>query len=739
MCNIAAMRAHPDAGPVVCLILLPFLVAAPQLAGWLAANPMLYIGQLGVGVVEGILRGVPYADPNSGFGTQALERLAAVTWLQGEVPWWNYYSGVGLPLIAEYQAAAFFPLTFLMLLPVGPVLQQCALQSLSGLGTYALLRQLGLHRFTASVGGLLYAFNGVLAWHSHAPATALPFLPFMLWGVERAYACGASGLPGGWKPLAGAMMLGLLCSFPETSYLSGLLALAWAVIRGLQCPKGRKLGYAARIVGGGLVGIAVAAPQVYAFFHYLPHAHIGDHTGMGHAYHHRTGILTSLLAPYAFGPIFGYAWGKPELEAMWGGIGGFATAALFVTAAYGFWLRRDAIAWLLIAWIVSCVGRTFGIEPFHTLVNLVPGITFTAFGRYAPASWILALVILATRGLDHAFAGRASVPGAWKASALVSVTAIAAAIAMVIFWRHLYDRAGMRNAAIISLVWLTLSVVLAVWWLRQGRPGGARRLGTLLAIEAVLMTFIPTLSNPRGGEPDIPAIHFLRNNLGLSRFYTLGPIEPNYGAFFRVASINHNYLPVSRRWVEFVRAHLDRHANPVVFNGSYRREPGEPPQSDELRRNLAAYQWVGVKYVVTYPDADPLSGVAGVRRVYRDGVLAIHELPDPAPYFESPRCAVEAVDRGSAVVKCPSGGVLVRRELYFPGWRATVNGVESQITMHRELFQEIALPAGRSEVRFSYAPPHIGWAWLAAAVGLLALAFPFRRVRPPAPSGRSAT
>jgi hypothetical protein len=45
------------------------------------------------------------------------------------------------------------------------------------------------------------------------------------------------------------------------------------------------------------------------------------------------------------------------------------------------------------------------------------------------------------------------------------------------------------------------------------------------------------------------------------------------------------------------------------------------------------------------------------------------------------------------------------------------------VAEHGPLFQAIALPAGRSEVRFSYAPPHIGWAWLCAALaaaGLLA-------------------
>jgi uncharacterized membrane protein YfhO len=89
---------------------------------------------------------------------------------------------------------------------------------------------------------------------------------------------------------------------------------------------------------------------------------------------------------------------------------------------------------------------------------------------------------------------------------------------------------------------------------------------------------------------------------------------------------------------------------------------------------------------------------------------------------------------------CTRADVLVRRELYFPGWEATLGGRPVDIAEHGQLFQSIALPAGRSQVRFSYAPPHIGWAWLAAAAGLLAFAVPgLRRARRSAPRSRSAT
>jgi hypothetical protein len=238
---------------------------------------------------------------------------------------------------------------------------------------------------------------------------------------------------------------------------------------------------------------------------------------------------------------------------------------------------------------------------------------------------------------------------------------------------------------------------------------------------------IPTLSNPRKATIDVPAIDFLRDNLGLQRFYTLGPIEPNYGAYFGIASINHNYLPVSKRWVEWVRAHLDSAADAVVWNGNYLRGPGEPKQADELRRNLAEYQWVGVKYVVAPAGFDPLPGTA--KKVYADELIGIFELPAPKPYFETlaGQCTLEAVERTSATANCEGPAVLLRRELFFPGWRASVNGNETRIVEHRDLFQAIDLPAGKSEIRFRYAPPHVAWSWLAALAALMVLLFPGRR------------
>jgi hypothetical protein len=258
---------------------------------------------------------------------------------------------------------------------------------------------------------------------------------------------------------------------------------------------------------------------------------------------------------------------------------------------------------------------------------------------------------------------------------------------------------------------------LLAWLAPAGRRAAA--IATLLVFEAVLMYFVPTLSNPISGKVDHASIRFLRDNLELQRFFTLGPLAPNYGAYFGLASINHNYLPVAKRWVAFVQERLDTERPVEVFDGL--RHGGDRPSGQQLGENIEAYKWVGVKYVLA---AEPHQ--VGLPVAHKGEAMTIYELPGHSPYFEplGSKCRIDEAKRTSAIITCDGSATLVRRELFFPGWTATVGGKETLILEHKGLFQEIALPAGRSDVRFSYAPPHIGWAWLAAALGAGALLAP---------------
>ena len=88
--------------------------------------------------------------------------------------------------------------------------------------------------------------------------------------------------------------------------------------------------------------------------------------------------------------------------------------------------------------------------------------------------------------------------------------------------------------------------------------------------------------------------------------FGLGPLAPNYGSYFGIASLNNGDFP-SAPFARFVRDRLDRFVEPTVFVGTTAggRSPYAPPPQHELLRNLAGYRAAGVAYVLT-PAGRPL-------------------------------------------------------------------------------------------------------------------------------------
>ena len=89
-----------------------------------------------------------------------------------------------------------------------------------------------------------------------------------------------------------------------------------------------------------------------------------------------------------------------------------------------------------------------------------------------------------------------------------------------------------------------------------------------VAVEAVVLFAAPALSAPRPAPSDMALVHFLQRHLGLSRFATLGPVQPNFGSFFGLAEINVNDLPVPKGTAHYIERSLDDNADPLIFTGT---------------------------------------------------------------------------------------------------------------------------------------------------------------------------
>jgi hypothetical protein len=120
--------------------------------------------------------------------------------------------------------------------------------------------------------------------------------------------------------------------------------------------------------------------------------------------------------------------------------------------------------------------------------------------------------------------------------------------------------------------------------------------------------------------------------------------------------------------------------------------------------------------------------VSGAFDARRQALLAPGLTPEPpAPGAED--AAIERVSRPSKnrldlVVRGSQGGLLVMHEQWFPGWKATINGIDADIVRVDHVYRGLWLPAGDLLIRTKYEPwsLRLGFALMAlclsAAVGL---------------------
>lgn len=866
--------------PAWILLLLPLFIQLPALLGYYNPDPMYFTGNIG-GHAEVVHMGIPWADPNVGYQGQALGKLSADLWLSGQVPWWNAYNGVGLPLAAEVQPGSLFlPFVLLYHFRDGGAWVELILQIIAGLSSFALLRKLKLAEIAALAGALLFEFNGTFAWHGAPIITPVAFLPMLLLGVEQLFERIKEGGVGGWLLIPLALAWSIYAGFPETAYIDGLLVSVWVLVRVCDLSRHQQLIFVGKLGFAVFIALLCSFPLLLPFAEYLTRSYLGGHDGAGgfvHAALPVPGFAVSLM-PWLYGPIAGYSGSAVALLKTWGGVGGYFTALQVALAILGVMLVPRKLNLALLIWLLICLGKTFDLRPISDLVNLLPMIKSAAFFRYAPPSWEFAGSVLVAMTIDGLLR---HVPLSNKRLLFVFILSLALAGGGVWLARDtvqalLLSAPGYRHYLYPACVWLVCSLFIgfSLIAMRGRLQNYACLLVMLLGIDACMAFSLPLHSGASNVHYDKSGVAFLQANIGLQRLYSLGPLAPNYGGYFQIAQINHNYLPVSRDWIDYIHQHLDPYAHFVTFVGEGWRTDHLHKVAEELRIRRAAYEQLGVKYVLAphgvnpfvdvlstdvNGDAQPLAlhngqdvvlhwqlspsqqirridrldvlignygghadgllsgevcadqGVcakgeqelrdsvdnaplqialdrvlllpagsstaltitlsqkessspvalwvspidmtspqpltviggpsgfapeldlqlvptnseAGVRQVYSQNDMDIYELPGAKPYFEinGGPCTLQIVSRLEVVSDCQGPAHLLRREAYYPGWRADINGELVPIVRAAELFQQTDLMAGKQDVVFFYRPSYYVFILVGFLIGIAVLLY----------------
>jgi hypothetical protein len=97
------------------------------------------------------------------------------------------------------------------------------------------------------------------------------------------------------------------------------------------------------------------------------------------------------------------------------------------------------------------------------------------------------------------------------------------------------------------------------------------------------------------------------------------------------------------------------------------------------------------------------------KRIFESSDMDIYELPGSKPYFEVVEgdCYLRVENRAVVSVNCSTPTLLIRRELYYPGWKASVAGKKLHIEPYNDLFQAIRISPGSYKIVFTYIPTHI--------------------------------
>jgi len=602
----AVLREYLACFALLCIAVLSSYLPAIVLR--LSANPIYWVSGLISSYLPGRTAGYPWIDPNAGFTVQALGGYSAHQWFHGQIPWWNPYLGVGAPLAAEMQPASFFlPFVLLLHFANGVILLRTAMQMIAGLATFALLRQMGLANFAALLGGILYALNGTFAWFADSPILPVAFLPLLLLGVERAFIKAQEKQRGGWAWIAIALAYSIYAGFPETAYLDGLLVLAWTLYRFFVAPPDARWSFARKVSLAAVSGLLIATPLIVSFLEYQNFSAI-RHSGWSHLGLPKISFAAFLM-PYIFGPLHAFepADASGLLTQHWANTGGYFSLTLLflsLTALFG-GTRLRGLRNLLAIWILIFAARTFNIPPFPDLLRLVPPLDYVVVFHYCEPSLELCGTVLAAFALDDWWRGVAR-----KAALVACLTAFAMAALALSLSSGLVGELFHHAAHYSRWFWGSLCWAVVITWavavlLRRCSRNAAPLVFALIFANSFVLFAIPELAGMRNPKLDLGVVDFLRQHLGWERIYTFSPLAPNYGAYFRLASINHNAVPIPANWVEYIRQSLDPAIDPHIFIGYF---PGPLTAREEVfRSHLTNFEATGVKYVLTSPGENPFT------------------------------------------------------------------------------------------------------------------------------------
>ena len=652
---------------------------------------------------------------------------------QGRFPQWDPTIYAGLGFAGNIQAALFYPPTWLMF-AFNKGRSKLTYQSLEDLTLahvwlafllcYIWLRQeRGLHTLACVFGAGVFAFSGYMLYQlQHFGLVAgYAWMPLGFAGID------AADRKGDWRPLwkvAAASAMCFLAGYPSTWVAFCVWMSAYA------CGRKGALRLATQVGGALAVSLLLAAvqlaPALEASKLKVPEQKFAGDSGLRDP---RYFISYFLPNYFDFGldvPVEK----NPGQDYLYLGAPAFAGLALLLIRR-----RFSGVGPPLAVFVITLL---FAINPFGSLAWVIghsKTLTQVISTYYFIGGLTAAAALLAALGLDHGLNRAGNPIPRW-----VAVTAIAMSLGWSIhlirsWFANKFAVAAWSGAdALVAAVLFGLLMVVFTGssrWLRTCTAAALlilaaaeyKAFGTSKRFNANHGRFtLEYISNPCPGMN----IHTYENLHGHPEYRSALDLTALSGEEFR-----HVGLTTPQGMDPFLPEQYRAFAARV---GHFRnnREFDLKPEDEETLKLL------GVGYFITSAYGPLYSRISSNPHFERllpdDSYYRVFELADAHPSFgwENPD-ADHAVDlkvwqpeRRGFIIGSASGGHFRLSEQFYPGWKATIDGVEISIERCREAFQCIAVPSGRHAVEFRY---HSRWLLLGGAISLCSTLLLARLVR----------
>lgn len=587
--------------------------------------------------------------------------------LDGRLPLWNPYSGLGRPFLADMETAALYPpnLLFLCGLAPGLLLSLWLHLAVALAGTWRCARGLGCGSGPAWLAALGFTCGAPLLGHLQAGQFQL-FATVCWLPLVIDLGCALQDEPGVRRLVHFALAFALmfLAGHPPLFWVCG-----WGVVAFLAVRRSSRRGLA-WVAAGGALAMGLIAAQLLPFLELVRQGNRPVHdpafaTSFGQAASWWSLFRSKPGSAYFYNWEFNLYMGLP--------VGLLALAGLA-------WWRRIAMRPVLatsLAFGILAAGAGTPVLPW--LAENVPGWGAGRFPSRYGVVVALGIALLAAAGLEAIASwlrARGQRSRQWTLGCVIALPLLTAAES----YRAFVERSAAYAGPAIPL--------------REAEFENRLREAGLL--------------HPGQPPPRIIA-HFgiVRENSGLSRGYSTftSYSSPMLGRVWDYLHAMSGTSPAALEPIKLPAAVYE--TEPTFFRGvaaaawwDIGRQEFTPAAQPEPR--------VVVCFAArTVPDHRAALQQLALGHRWQETALLEEETAAQPPSSGPPaRVTIDAFHPEEIVlrVSSPRAGWLVLAEAWYPGWRAIIDGEPARVQPANGWMRAVALPAGTREVVLSYRP-----------------------------------